>query len=75
MAVSLIEKTESQKIDVDESSKAVTKPEIESIMRRQRPLSARTNLSQNSVRFAPNLEECSSNATVRRLYRNQSPIN
>lgn len=77
MAVSLIEsalKLEHDQINSKEILKTTIKPEVESIMRRQRPVSARTNISQNSVRFAPTLEESSSNATLKRPKRTRTTI-
>lgn len=77
MTVSLIEsaiKTDHCQLNAEDSPKAVKKPELESIMRRQRPASARTNISQNSVRFAPNLEDASSNATLKRPKGRKTPI-
>jgi hypothetical protein len=77
MTVSLIEsaiKTEHDKNKKEEILNTGRKPEVESIMRRQRPVSAKTNTSQNSVRFAPTLEECSSDATFKRSKRTMTPI-
>jgi hypothetical protein len=77
MTVSLIEsaiKTEHDKNNNEEILKTTRKPEVESIMRRQRPVSAKTNTSQNSVRFAPTLEECSSDATFKRSRRAVTPL-